>query len=97
IRYGAWYLDPKTWRKLKANEPLEDPNAAVDTFQNLRNQFSEKLQNQEPNSPNTDGWYLNQSPYQSQPGFWFPTLGTKKSAQNRNSSLYCTPAPLAPT
>ncbi|XP_067413476.1 protein FAM47E-like [Emydura macquarii macquarii] len=42
IRYGAWYLDPKTWRKQKANEPLEDPNAAVDTFQNLRKQFSEK-------------------------------------------------------
>ncbi|XP_054846328.1 protein FAM47E-like [Eublepharis macularius] len=25
IRYGAWYLDPKTWKKQKANEPLEDP------------------------------------------------------------------------
>uniref|UniRef100_K7FQ51 Uncharacterized protein n=1 Tax=Pelodiscus sinensis TaxID=13735 RepID=K7FQ51_PELSI len=28
FRYGAWYLDPKTWRKLKANEPLEDPKVA---------------------------------------------------------------------
>ncbi|XP_065452042.1 uncharacterized protein LOC101932633 isoform X5 [Chrysemys picta bellii] len=42
IRYGAWYLEPKTWRKQRANEPLEDPNPAVDTVQNLRNQFSEK-------------------------------------------------------
>ncbi|XP_074848137.1 protein FAM47E-like [Carettochelys insculpta] len=42
IRYGAWYLEPKTWRKQRANEPLQDPNAAVDFFQNLRNQFSEK-------------------------------------------------------
>ncbi|XP_072263201.1 protein FAM47E [Pyxicephalus adspersus] len=24
-RYGAWYLDPKTWKKQKANEPLKDP------------------------------------------------------------------------
>ncbi|XP_068089646.1 protein FAM47E [Hyperolius riggenbachi] len=24
-RYGAWYLDPKTWKKLKTNEPLSDP------------------------------------------------------------------------
>lgn len=24
-RYGAWYLDPKTWKELKANEPLKDP------------------------------------------------------------------------
>ncbi|KAL8206638.1 UNVERIFIED_CONTAM: hypothetical protein K2H54_016649 [Gekko kuhli] len=32
IRYGAWYLDPKTWKKQKASEPLEDPqleNASV--------------------------------------------------------------------
>uniref|UniRef100_A0A8C5LSI5 Protein FAM47E n=1 Tax=Leptobrachium leishanense TaxID=445787 RepID=A0A8C5LSI5_9ANUR len=25
-RYGAWYLDPKTWKKIKINEPLKDPN-----------------------------------------------------------------------
>ncbi|KAM9143850.1 protein FAM47E [Pangshura tecta] len=42
IRYGAWYLDPKTWRKQKVNEPLEDPKAAADTIQNLRKRFSEK-------------------------------------------------------
>lgn len=24
-RYGAWYLDPKTWKRQKANEPLKDP------------------------------------------------------------------------
>ncbi|XP_074806542.1 protein FAM47E-like isoform X4 [Natator depressus] len=42
IRYGAWYLEPKTWRKQRANEPLEDPNTAVDAFHNLRNQFGEK-------------------------------------------------------
>nr|XP_006133947.1 protein FAM47E-like isoform X1 [Pelodiscus sinensis] len=42
IRYGAWYLEPKTWRKQRANEPLEDPNATVDTFQILRNQLSAK-------------------------------------------------------
>ncbi|XP_074850076.1 protein FAM47E [Carettochelys insculpta] len=42
IRYGAWYLDPKTWRKLKVNEPLEDPRATVDAMQNLRRQFSDK-------------------------------------------------------
>ncbi|KAM9329285.1 protein FAM47E [Gastrophryne carolinensis] len=24
-RYGAWYLDPKTWKKQKVNEPLKDP------------------------------------------------------------------------
>ncbi|XP_032623957.1 protein FAM47E [Chelonoidis abingdonii] len=42
IRYGAWYLDPKTWRKQKVNEPLEDPKAAADAIQNLRKRFSEK-------------------------------------------------------
>ncbi|KAM4052396.1 protein FAM47E-like [Anomaloglossus baeobatrachus] len=24
-RYGAWYLDPKTWKRQKANEPLKNP------------------------------------------------------------------------
>uniref|UniRef100_A0A8C4VTL9 Uncharacterized protein n=1 Tax=Gopherus evgoodei TaxID=1825980 RepID=A0A8C4VTL9_9SAUR len=43
IRYGAWYLDPKTWRKQKVNEPLEDPKAAADAIQNLRKRFSEKV------------------------------------------------------
>ncbi|XP_065261194.1 protein FAM47E [Emys orbicularis] len=42
IRYGAWYLDPKTWRKQKVNEPLEDPKAAADAIQNVRKRFSEK-------------------------------------------------------
>nr|XP_008110366.1 PREDICTED: protein FAM47E isoform X1 [Anolis carolinensis] len=27
IRYGAWYLDPKTWKKQKRNEPLVDPKS----------------------------------------------------------------------
>uniref|UniRef100_A0A8C3I5N3 Uncharacterized protein n=1 Tax=Chrysemys picta bellii TaxID=8478 RepID=A0A8C3I5N3_CHRPI len=43
IRYGAWYLDPKTWRKQRVNEPLEDPKAAADAIQNLRKRFSEKV------------------------------------------------------
>ncbi len=24
-KYGAWYLSPKTWKKLPADEPLNDP------------------------------------------------------------------------
>ncbi|KYO25897.1 protein FAM47E isoform A [Alligator mississippiensis] len=42
IKYGAWYLNPKTWKKLKANEPLMDPKATIDNFQQLRKQFCEK-------------------------------------------------------
>ena len=25
VRYGAWYLDPKSWKVLPANHPLQDP------------------------------------------------------------------------
>ena len=25
FKYGAWYLNPKTWKKLPADEPLKDP------------------------------------------------------------------------
>lgn len=25
VKYGAWYLNPKTWKKQKEGEPLEDP------------------------------------------------------------------------
>ncbi|XP_058049402.1 putative protein FAM47C isoform X2 [Ahaetulla prasina] len=32
IRYGAWYLDPKTWKKQNLSEPLENPKES-----NLRN------------------------------------------------------------
>ncbi|XP_069711061.1 protein FAM47E [Phaenicophaeus curvirostris] len=41
IRYGEWYLDPKTWRKQKANEPLKAPEAAISSFGNAQN-WSEK-------------------------------------------------------
>ena len=25
VKYGAWYLDPKTWKVREANKPLRDP------------------------------------------------------------------------
>lgn len=25
FKYGAWYLDPKSWKKRTASEPLQDP------------------------------------------------------------------------
>ncbi|XP_029455723.1 protein FAM47E isoform X2 [Rhinatrema bivittatum] len=28
-RYGAWYLDPQTWKKQNVREPLQDPNAEI--------------------------------------------------------------------
>uniref|UniRef100_A0A8B9QMB0 Uncharacterized protein n=1 Tax=Apteryx owenii TaxID=8824 RepID=A0A8B9QMB0_APTOW len=31
IRYGAWYLDPKTWKKEKVGEPLMDPKETGDS------------------------------------------------------------------
>ncbi|XP_061440814.1 protein FAM47E-like [Rhineura floridana] len=42
IRYGAWYLDPKTWRKQKVNEPLEDPRSKEASIRNSRRALSEK-------------------------------------------------------
>ena len=30
IKYGAWYLNPKTWKSRPADEPLEDPKAIQD-------------------------------------------------------------------
>ncbi|XP_071951881.1 protein FAM47E-like isoform X2 [Antedon mediterranea] len=30
MKYGEWYLDPKDWRRRRANEPLEDPRALKD-------------------------------------------------------------------
>ncbi|KAM6440956.1 protein FAM47E-like [Liasis olivaceus] len=42
IRYGAWYLDPKTWKKQKANEPLENPKAKESNIKNSRKIISEE-------------------------------------------------------
>ncbi|XP_006881904.1 PREDICTED: protein FAM47A-like [Elephantulus edwardii] len=30
MRYGAWYLHPKLWKKLREDEPLPDPNSLPD-------------------------------------------------------------------
>ncbi|XP_067153107.1 protein FAM47E [Apteryx mantelli] len=35
IRYGAWYLDPKTWKKQKVGEPLMDPKEMGDSVKNF--------------------------------------------------------------
>ena len=35
VKYGAWYLNPTTWKKQKDGEPLEDPK------QQQENTFSE--------------------------------------------------------
>jgi len=29
-KFGAWYLDPKTWQRRAADEPLKDPNDHTD-------------------------------------------------------------------
>ncbi|KAM4674524.1 protein FAM47E [Amazona ochrocephala] len=42
IRYGAWYLDPKTWRKQKANEPSKEPEATINSLGSAKN-WSEKV------------------------------------------------------
>ncbi|XP_044284412.1 protein FAM47E-like [Varanus komodoensis] len=40
IRYGAWYLDPKTWTKQDVNKPSQDPRNG--SILNLRGALSEK-------------------------------------------------------
>uniref|UniRef100_G1Q2U8 Family with sequence similarity 47 member E n=1 Tax=Myotis lucifugus TaxID=59463 RepID=G1Q2U8_MYOLU len=30
IRYGAWYLDPKSWKKVVSDQPLPDPKVVPD-------------------------------------------------------------------
>ena len=30
FRYGAWYLPAKTWKKMDAEEPLQDPKELKD-------------------------------------------------------------------
>lgn len=42
IRYGAWYLDPKTWKKQKASEPLEAPQLEDASLKNARKILAEK-------------------------------------------------------
>uniref|UniRef100_A0A8C6Y5T8 Uncharacterized protein n=1 Tax=Naja naja TaxID=35670 RepID=A0A8C6Y5T8_NAJNA len=41
MRYGAWYLDPKTWKKQNVNEPLENPKES--SLKNSRRLLSEEL------------------------------------------------------
>lgn len=36
-KYGAWYLNPKTWKKRPVNEPLREPSVTEDC------EFEQKL------------------------------------------------------
>ncbi|KAM7167750.1 protein FAM47E-like [Macrochelys suwanniensis] len=90
IRYGAWYLEPKTWRKQRANEPLEDPNTAVDAFQNLRNQFGEKeVELMQLHGTHAFKEFLERKGYRK-PEFLLQMLavGDAKGAQERTSKGY---------
>ncbi|KAF5906627.1 protein FAM47A-like isoform X1, partial [Clarias magur] len=40
MTYGAWYLNPKTWKQRPANEPLRDPSVTEDS--KLEQQSTEK-------------------------------------------------------
>ncbi|XP_040411465.1 protein FAM47E [Cygnus olor] len=42
IRYGAWYLDPKTWRKEIVNKPLEALEKAINSLRNAKHHLSKK-------------------------------------------------------
>lgn len=42
--YGAWYLNPKTWKKRPANEPLRDPSLTEDS--EFEQQPTEKVSDQ---------------------------------------------------
>ncbi|KAL7982173.1 hypothetical protein Chor_001230 [Crotalus horridus] len=50
IRYGAWYLDPKTWKKQGVNEPLENPkeSSIKNSRRFLREEFLQRVL-EEPN------------------------------------------------
>lgn len=42
VKYGAWYLDPKTWKKRNADEPLKDPNDVREEKLDKMHKLSEK-------------------------------------------------------
>lgn len=43
VKYGAWYLDPKTWKKRNADEPLKDPNDVREEKLDKMHKLSEKV------------------------------------------------------
>ena len=46
VKYGAWYLNPKTWKKQKDGEALEDPKQKQENILSEANAESEKLDNE---------------------------------------------------
>ena len=43
FRYGAWYLDPKSWKRMDADEMLEDPKTQKDKDSSEHKQKSDAL------------------------------------------------------
>lgn len=46
FKYGAWYLDPKTWEKRDADEPLMDPKELKDKEMSEAKKMSKGLNNE---------------------------------------------------
>lgn len=43
VKYGAWYLSPRTWKARPTDEPLQDPKAQQDKTLSESKKKSQKL------------------------------------------------------
>lgn len=46
VKYGAWYLDPGTWKPRPAGEPLEDPEEVERREQSESKMKSDEMDSQ---------------------------------------------------
>ncbi|XP_071894128.1 protein FAM47E isoform X1 [Anas platyrhynchos] len=88
IRYGAWYLDPKTWRKEIVNKPLEASEETINRIRNAKHHLSEK-EMEVPQLHSTQAFkeFLERKGYQK-PRFLLKMLagGNDSGAQEKTSN-----------
>ncbi|XP_068797111.1 protein FAM47E [Struthio camelus] len=77
IRYGAWYLDPKTWKKQKVGEPLMDPKETGDSVKNFTTP-SVKKENPKYYGMHAFKEFLERKGYRK-PGFLLQILGEEEA------------------
>ncbi|KAM6206083.1 protein FAM47E-like [Sarcoramphus papa] len=89
MRYGAWYLDPKTWRKQKANEPLKAPEATINSLGNAKHRSGKEMEVTQLHSTQASKEFLERKGYRK-PGFLLKMLaGGNDSRAPEETSKAC--------
>ncbi|KAM6071875.1 protein FAM47E-like [Theristicus caerulescens] len=88
IRYGAWYLDPTTWRTQKVTEPLKAPEATINSLGNAKNRSEKEMKVSQLHSTQAFKEFLERKGYRK-PRFLLEMLARGNDRAPEEASKAC--------